>query len=133
MYVASGPLPRASTCENNVIPLVQPTVASHNFARSLPPPPPRLEGEDTDVSRAAALERNRRAVPDSDLDASVDLGEAIARTPTLMPRPKSRFPSPMLPDYLLPMHDATPAPVIGARQPGEAASSYSTLCLSCTH
>jgi hypothetical protein len=66
-----------------------------------------------------------RTVPDSDLDAAVDLGEALARTPALPPRPKS----PVLPDYLSPVDDATLALVVGTRQSGErkknsAAFSY---------
>ncbi|KAH9996915.1 hypothetical protein BJV77DRAFT_986954 [Russula vinacea] len=79
---------------------LHPTVASHNFARSLPPPPPRLEGR-----------TQMRAVPDSDLDASVDLGEAIAHL------------HPHAARLLLPMHDATPAPVIGTRQPAAGAGT----------
>jgi len=97
--------------------LVQPTEASHNLM-PLPPPPPPLDGEDPKVSRPPP-EHNRRTVPDADLDVSVDLGEAVARTPRLPSRPKSRSASPVLPDYLSPVHDATFAPVIGAHRPGE--------------
>ena len=102
----------------NAFLLVQPAEASHNLA-PLPPPPP-VEGEDSKVSRAP-LESNRRMVSDSDLDASVDLGEAVARTPALTPRPKTRSASPVLPAYLTPAHDMTPAPTfaVGTRQPGE--------------
>ena len=65
------------------------------------------------------LELSKRPVPDGDLDMSVDLGEAVARTPALTPRPKSRPSSPMQLDYLSLARDATFAPVVGARQPGE--------------
>ena len=61
------------------------------------------------------LEHNRCTVPDADLDVSVDLGEAVTRTPGLAPRPKSRSASPVLPDYLSPVHNATFAPAIGAQ------------------
>ncbi len=67
------------------------------------------------------LEYNRQTVPDTDLDVSVDLGEAVARTPALKQRPKSRSVSPVSPDYLSMsmMQDATLAPVIRAQQSGE--------------
>jgi hypothetical protein len=110
LYVRSK---RAIGCNNNVLLLlVQPTEASHNLARPLPPPP-LLEGEDTTVSGAPP---RKRTVPDSDLDASVDLGETIARTPALIPRPKPRSASPVLPDDLSLVHDAT---LVVAGQPGE--------------
>jgi hypothetical protein len=122
MYVAKWPFKRAIRirCQTNAAFLVQPAEASHNLAPLLPPPPP-VEGEDSKVSRAP-LESNRRTVPDSDLDASVDLGEAVARTlPALMPVPKIRSVSPVLPDYLAPVHDTTrtPALAVETRQPGE--------------
>jgi hypothetical protein len=99
--------------------LIQPTEGSPNSA-PLPPPLPLLEGEDTKVPRAM-LGYNRQTVPDTDLDVSVDLGEAVARTPTLKQRSKSRSVSPMLPDYLSMsmMHDVTLAPVIRTQQSGE--------------
>lgn len=105
--------------------LVQPTEASHNLVR-LPPPPSQLDGEDTKVS-GPPLEHIRRTVPDADLDVSVDFGEAVARTPGLTSRPKSRSASPVLPDYLSPAHNATFAPVIGTQRPGECKALGSLL------
>ena len=64
------------------------------------------------------LELSKRP-PDGDLDVSVDLGEAVARTPALIPRPKSRPSSPVQLDYLSLARDATFASVVGTRQPGE--------------
>ncbi|KAH9980923.1 hypothetical protein BGW80DRAFT_1267225 [Lactifluus volemus] len=60
------------------------------------PPPPQLEGGDTETPSFSA-ELTRRAVSDGDLDVSVDLGEAVAREPTPRSRPKSRSTSPILP------------------------------------
>ena len=119
MYVASGPFMCNRMSKYNSLLLVQPAEASHNLS-PLPPPPPPVEREDSKVSRAP-LESNRRTVSDSDLDASVDLGEAVARMPALMPGPKTRSASPVLPAYLTPAHDMTPAPTfaVGTRQPGE--------------
>jgi hypothetical protein len=95
------------------------------------PPPPQLDGEDTKVS-SPPLEHNRCTVPDADLDASVDFGEAVARTPGLTPRAKSRSASPVLPDYLSPVHNATSAPVIGVQRPGECKALGSLLiCVVC--
>jgi hypothetical protein len=109
--------------------LVQPTAASHALV-PLPPPPPPLDGEDTKVS-GPPLEHNRRTVPDADMDVYVDLGEAITRTPGLTPRPKSRSASPVLPDYLSPVHNATFAPVTGTQRPGEC-KAHTLLCVACT-
>jgi len=78
------------------------------------PPPPQLD-EDTKVT-GPPLEYNRRTVPDADLDISIDLGEAVARTPGLTSLPKPRSASPVLPDYLSPVNNA---PVIGTQRPGE--------------
>jgi len=103
--------------------LVQPAEASHNLVPLLPPPPPQLDDEDTKVS-APPLEHNRHTVPDADLDVSVDLGEAVARSPGLTPWSKSRSASPMLPDYLSPVHNATFAPGIGAQRPGECTARH---------
>lgn len=107
--------------------LAQPTEASHNVV----PLPPQLDGEDTKVS-APPLEHIRRTVPDTDLDVSVDLGEAVARTPRLTSQPKSTSPSPVLPDYLSLEHNATFAPVIGEQRPGEYRALGSLLsCIPC--
>lgn len=81
--------------------------------------PPRLEDENS-KSLGLSLELSKRPVPDGDLDVSVDLGEAVARTSALTPRPKSRPSSPMQQlEYLSLARDATFAPAVGARQPGE--------------
>ena len=108
---------RAIGYQNYALLFVQPAEASHNL---VPLPPPPVEGEDSKVS-GAPLESNRRMMSDSDLDASVDLGEAVARTPALTPGPKTRSASPVLPDYLTPAHDTSRAPTfaVGTRQPGE--------------
>jgi len=66
------------------------------------------------------LELSKRPVPDGDLDISVDLGEAVSRTPALPPRPNSRPSLPIQLDYLSLARDATFAPVVGARQPAAA-------------
>lgn len=111
-------------------PLHQHTEAAHNVV-SLPPPPQQLDGEDTKVS-APTLGHNRRTVPDTDLDVSVDLGEAVARTPRVTSRPKSTSASPVLPDYLSLEHNATFAPVIGAQRPGECRALGLLLpCVTC--
>ena len=95
----------------------QPADAPRHLAPIRPPPPP-LEEDDMKPLRLP-LELSKRPVPDGDLDVSVDLGEAVARTPALAPRPKSRPSSPVQLDYLTLARDATFAPVVGARQPGE--------------
>ncbi|KAH9168743.1 hypothetical protein EDB89DRAFT_2073624 [Lactarius sanguifluus] len=92
----------------------QPAEAMHK-AMPLPPAPP-LDGDDAEVP-SALLASTGRVVPDSDLDMSVDLGEAIARPPTFTPRPKST--PPMVLDLFLPTHSAgsaVPVPVAGPRQ-----------------
>ncbi|KAH9065215.1 hypothetical protein EDB87DRAFT_1594469 [Lactarius vividus] len=76
------------------------------------PPAPLLDGDDAEVP-SALLASTGRVVPDSDLDMSVDLGEAIARSPTFTPRPRST--PPMVLDLLLPTHSvrsAVPVPVV---------------------
>ena len=77
------------------------------------PRPPPLEGDDT---KAPSLrqELSKRPMVDNDLDISVDLGEAVARTP----QPRSRPSSPMLLDYPSPIPNAKFAPVVRP-QPGE--------------
>jgi hypothetical protein len=79
------------------------------------PPPPPLERDDTNTFNLPP-ELSKHPVPDSDLDISVDLGEAVARTPALTPQPKSRPSSPILLDYLSPIPDAKFAPVVRPRQ-----------------
>ena len=106
--------------------LVQPTEAPHNLVPLPLPPPLQLDGEDTKVS-GPPLEHNKRTVPDADLDVSVDLGEAVARTPGLTPRPKTRSASPVLSDYPSPVHNTTFAPVIGTQRPGECKAFGSLL------
>ena len=83
----------------------------------LPPPPPLIDGEDAETS-SAALVSTGRIVPDSDLDMSTDLGEAVARPPIPTPQPKSRLTTPMALDIPFPAHDASLVPV--PRQPGLA-------------
>ncbi|KAH8989130.1 hypothetical protein EDB92DRAFT_1817283 [Lactarius akahatsu] len=92
---------------------LHPAKAKHK-ATPLPLAPP-LDGVDAEVP-SALLASTGRVVPDSDLDMSVDLGEAIARPPMFSPRPKSTLP--MVLDLLLPTHSASvvPVPVVGPRQ-----------------
>ena len=93
--------------------------AFHRVAPLQPPPPP-FEGEDA-KSSSRLPEANKRTVPDGGLDVSVDLGEAVARTPALTGTPagqKARPSSPMLLDYMSSAHDASFAPVVRVRQPG---------------
>ncbi|KAH9038340.1 hypothetical protein EDB85DRAFT_1933357 [Lactarius pseudohatsudake] len=93
---------------------LHPAEAMHK-ATPLPPAPP-LDGGGAEVP-SALLASTGRVVPDSDLDMSVDLGEAIARPPTFTPRPKST--PPMVLDLLSPTHSArsaVPVPVVGPRQ-----------------
>lgn len=92
----------------------QPAEAPRHLA-PIRPPPPSLGEEDT-KALGLPLGLSKRPVPDGDLDVSVDLGEAVARTPALTPRATSRPSSPMPLDYL---SLARGAPVVGARQPGE--------------
>ncbi|KAH9160432.1 hypothetical protein EDB89DRAFT_884603 [Lactarius sanguifluus] len=63
-----------------------PAEATHE-ATPLPPPPP-IDGEDDDVP-SASLASTGRVVPDSDLDMSTDLGQAIACPPAFLPRLKN--------------------------------------------
>lgn len=89
----------------------QPAEVTHNAIPPMPPPPPLLNGQDAELP-SVALATTERMVPDSDLDMSTDLGEAIARPTTpFAPRPRS----PMALDLLLPNHGASlaPAPVVG--------------------
>ena len=76
------------------------------------------------------LEHNRCTVSDADLNVSVDLGEAVTRTPALTPRPKFRSASPVLPDYLSPLHNATFAPAIGEQRPGGPKALGSLQCVA---
>jgi hypothetical protein len=90
----------------------QPAEVTHNAILMPPPPPPLLDGQDAELP-SVALASTERMVPDSDLDMSTDLGEAVARPPTpLAPRPTT---SPMALDPLLPIHGASlaRAPVVG--------------------
>ncbi|KAH9041409.1 hypothetical protein EDB84DRAFT_1474243 [Lactarius hengduanensis] len=66
--------------------LAQPMEATYE-ATPLPPPPP-IDGEDDDVP-SASLASTGRVVPDSDLDMSADLGQAIACPPAFLPRLKN--------------------------------------------
>jgi hypothetical protein len=93
----------------------QPAEAPRHLAPIRPPPTSLGEEEDT-KALGLPLELSKRPVPDGDLDVSVDLGEAVARTPALTPRAISRPSSSMPLDYL---SLARGAPVVGARQPGE--------------
>ncbi|KAH9989054.1 hypothetical protein BJV74DRAFT_838583 [Russula compacta] len=86
------------------------TEASHNLTPLQPLPP--LEGEDTKTTSLSLLELNKRTVPDGDLDVSVDLGEAVPRTPAITLELKSRPASPTQLDYFSLVHDATPAFVV---------------------
>ena len=90
----------------------------------LPPPPPLIDGEDAETS-SAALVSTGRIVPDSDLDMSTDLGEAVAHPPTLTltPQPKSKLTTPMALDIPFPTHDASVVPI--PRQPGLAHVRFS--------
>ena len=112
MYVSSGLPPLLVLqigCQKITLSLlVQPTEAPHNLVPL--PPPPQLDGKGINVSDPP-LEHNKRTVPDTDMYVSVDLGEAVARTPGSA--------SPVLPDYLSLIHNATFAPVIGSQRPGE--------------
>jgi hypothetical protein len=92
----------------------QPAEAPRHLA-PIRPPPPSLGEEDT-KALGLPLELSKRPVPDGDLDVSVDLGEAVARTPALTPLAISGPSSPMPLDYL---SLACSASVVGARQPGE--------------
>jgi hypothetical protein len=71
------------------------------------PPPPPIEGDDTKAS-SLRQELSERPMVDNDLDISVDLGEAVARTP----QPKSRPSSPMLLDHPSPIPNAKSAPMV---------------------
>ncbi|KAI9508268.1 hypothetical protein F5148DRAFT_1284210 [Russula earlei] len=93
---------------------LHPTEASHNSAPLQPPPPP--EREDTNMS-TFPLGLNRRTGRDDDLDHSVDLGEAVARTTTVASQLKLRSASPVSLDYLSLVHDASRVPMAGAQQP----------------
>ncbi|KAI9459469.1 hypothetical protein BJY52DRAFT_1148960 [Lactarius psammicola] len=96
---------------------LHPAEATHTTI-PLPPPPP-LDGEGTEAL-SASLALTGRVISDGDLDMSTDLGEAVARPPTLKPQPKSKSTSPMMLDLLLPTHGArstVPVPVTGPRQP----------------
>ncbi|KAN0140860.1 hypothetical protein V8E53_001304 [Lactarius tabidus] len=99
-----------------ILDALHPTEATRNAP--LPPPPPLLDREDAEAP-SAALAPTGRIVPDSDLDMSTDLGEAVACPPTLTPQQKSRSATPMALDLLLPAHDASmaPVPVAGPPQP----------------
>ncbi|KAH9001040.1 hypothetical protein EDB92DRAFT_1938811 [Lactarius akahatsu] len=52
------------------------------------PPPPSIDGEDDDVP-SASLASIGCVVPDSDVDMSTDLGQAIACLPAFLPRLKN--------------------------------------------
>ena len=95
--------------------IFKPAEAMHNAP--LPPPPPLLDSEDAETSSVAPVSTGR-IVPDSDLDMSTDLGEAVAHPPTLTltPQPKSRLTTPMALDIPFPTHDASVVPI--PRQPG---------------
>jgi hypothetical protein len=110
---ASTPIRRLTNAASFVCSF-QPMEASRHLAPMRPPPPP-LEGDDTNTFNLPP-ELSKHPVPDDDLDISVDLGEAVARTPALTPQPKSRPSSPMLLDYLSPIPDAKFAPVVRPRQ-----------------
>ena len=58
------------------------------------------------------VELTRRGVLDGDLDVFVDLGEAVAQAPMPTPQSNSRSTSPILPDFLSLVRDATSIPPI---------------------
>lgn len=89
-------------------------------------PPPPLEGDDT-KAYSLRQELSKRPMVDNDLDISVDLGEAVARTPQPKSRPSES--SPMLLDYPSPIPNAKSAPVVRP-QPGECKKlgSFPHLC-----
>jgi hypothetical protein len=108
---------------------VQPTGAKHNLTPLPLPPQLQSEGESTEMF-SVSVKPTGRTVSDGDLDVLVDLGEAVARAPTPMSRPKSRSISPVLPGFVSVVRDRPAIPPIASRQPGECdRSPYFLLCV----